>query len=53
MITEKEKHIYNSFLYASRKAKNKPVRLRQNFDSLTSHFGYNFIKILGIYVTSK
>tara|TARA_R100001129_G_scaffold182307_1_gene162756 strand:- start:484 stop:1143 length:660 start_codon:yes stop_codon:yes gene_type:complete len=36
MITEKEKHIYNSFLYASRKAKNKPVRLRQNFDNLQS-----------------
>tara|TARA_R100001509_G_scaffold160710_1_gene128862 strand:- start:628 stop:1281 length:654 start_codon:yes stop_codon:yes gene_type:complete len=36
MITEKEKHIYNSFLYASRKAKNKPVRLRQNFENLQS-----------------
>jgi len=36
MITEKEKHIYNSFLYASRKAKNKPVRLRQNFDNIKS-----------------
>jgi len=36
MITEKEKHIYNSFLYASRKAKNKPVRLRQNFDNIQS-----------------
>ena len=36
MITEKEKHIYNSFLYASRKAKNKPVRLRQNFNNLQS-----------------
>ena len=36
MITEKEKHIYNSFLYASRKAKNKPVRLRQNFDNIES-----------------
>ena len=36
MITEKEKHIYNSFLYASRKAKDKPVRLRQNFDNLQS-----------------
>tara|TARA_R110002020_G_scaffold95882_2_gene229743 strand:+ start:1871 stop:2539 length:669 start_codon:yes stop_codon:yes gene_type:complete len=34
MITEKEKSIYNSYLYASRKAKNKPVRLRQNFDNL-------------------
>ena len=36
MINEKEKSIYNSFLYASRKAKNKPVRLRQNFDNLES-----------------
>ena len=36
MITEKEKHIYNSYLYASRKAKNKPVRLRQNFDNIES-----------------
>ena len=36
MITEKEKSIYNSYLYASRKAKNKPVRLRQNFDGLES-----------------
>lgn len=36
MITEKEKSIYNSYLYASRKAKNKPVRLRQNFDNLES-----------------
>jgi hypothetical protein len=36
MITEKEKSIYNSHLYASRKAKNKPVRLRQNFDNIKS-----------------
>ena len=36
MINEKEKSIYNSFLYASRKAKNKPVRLRQNFDNIQS-----------------
>jgi|TARA_R110002020_G_scaffold137796_1_gene307368 hypothetical protein len=36
MINDKEKSIYNSFLYASRKAKNKPVRLRQNFDSIQS-----------------
>jgi len=36
MITEKEKSIYNSHLYASRKAKNKPVRLRQNFDNIES-----------------
>ena len=36
MITEKEKSIYNSYLYASRKAKDKPVRLRQNFDNIES-----------------
>jgi hypothetical protein len=36
MINEKEKSIYNSFLYSSRKAKNKPVRLRQNFDNIES-----------------
>ena len=36
MITEKDKYIYNSFLYASRKAKNKPVRLRQNFNNIES-----------------
>ena len=36
MITEKEKSIYNSHLYASRKAKNKPVGLRQNFDNIES-----------------
>ena len=36
MITEKEKSIYNTHLYTSRKAKNKPVRLRQNFDNIES-----------------
>ena len=36
MITEKEKLIYNSYLYASRSVKNQPVRLRQNFDKLDS-----------------
>ena len=36
MINDREKSIYNSFLYASRKAKNKPVRLRQNFDNIES-----------------
>jgi len=34
MISKKEEAIYNSFLYASRSAKNQPVRLRQNFDNL-------------------
>ena len=36
MITEKEKQIYNSYLYASRSVKNQPVKLRQNFDKIDS-----------------
>lgn len=33
-ITEKEKLIYNSFLIASRTAKNKPFKLRQDFSKI-------------------
>ena len=36
MIDEKQKKIYNSFLRASRIAKNKPYRPRQNFENLTN-----------------
>lgn len=36
MIEERHKKIYNSFLRASRTAKNKPYTQRQNFDNLTS-----------------
>lgn len=35
MIEEKQKKIYNSFLRATRASKNKPYRLRQNFDNIT------------------
>ena len=35
MITEKEKAIYNSYLYASRTAQNKPVTPRRNFDKMS------------------
>lgn len=35
-ITAKEKSIYNSFLIASRTAKNKPFRLRQDFTKIDS-----------------
>jgi len=35
MISEKEKIIYNSFLYTQRASQNKPFRPRQNFDKIT------------------
>lgn len=35
MISKKEESIYNSHLYISRQVKNKPVRLRSNFDKLS------------------
>lgn len=34
MISKIEEQIYNSHLYTSRSVKNKPVRLRKNFDNL-------------------
>ena len=34
MISEKEKSIYNAFLIANRKSKNKPFKLRKNFSNL-------------------
>ncbi|MDB4430297.1 hypothetical protein N9273_00590, partial [bacterium] len=34
MITEREKSIYNSYLYASRSAQNKPTRFRKDFSKL-------------------
>ena len=33
-ITEKEKHIYNSFLATSREVQNKPFRLSKDFTNL-------------------
>lgn len=35
MITEKEKIIYNNFLYTQRTVQNKPFRPRQNFDKIS------------------
>jgi hypothetical protein len=35
MISERQKKIYNSFLRASRLAKNKPYTQRQNFDNIS------------------
>lgn len=34
MITDREKNIYNSYLYSSRSAQNKPTRLRKDFSKL-------------------
>lgn len=35
MISDKEKIIYNSFLYTQRTSQNKPFRPRQNFDKVS------------------
>lgn len=48
MLTEQEKRIYNSYLIASRSAKNKPFKLRQNFDSIDNQT-YVVLKKLGIF----
>jgi hypothetical protein len=36
MINEKQKYIYNTFLYTARNIKNKPVKHRQDFTKLDS-----------------
>lgn len=48
MLTEQEKRIYNSYLIASRTAKNKPFKLRQNFDSVDDQT-YLVLKKLGVF----
>lgn len=35
MITKKEEAIYNSYLYASRSAQDKPTKFRRNFDNMS------------------
>lgn len=46
VITEHEKHIYNSYLAALGKANNRPFRPRENFDSLKDEV-YVELKKLG------
>ncbi len=48
MLTELEKRVYNSYLIASRTAKNKPFKLRQNFDTVDDQT-YVVLKKLGIF----
>ena len=36
MISKREEQIYNSHLYTSRSVKNKPTRLRSNFNNISS-----------------
>lgn len=44
-ITEDEKRIYNAFLIASKRAKNKPFRLRQNFSDISDEVYINLKKL--------
>ena len=34
MVSEREKQIYNSYLYATRSAKNQPTKFRKDFSKL-------------------
>jgi hypothetical protein len=45
-ITQEEKNIYNTFLVASKKSKNKPFKLRQDFSKLDDEI-YIALKKLG------
>jgi len=47
-LTEKEKSIYNFYLIASRSAKNKPFKLRQDFTSIDDKT-YITVKKLGFF----
>lgn len=49
MITEKEKCIYNSFLVAGRKSKNKPFKLRKNFTNLDPEIYVLLKKLDGLF----
>lgn len=48
MLTDQEKRIYNSYLIASRSAKNQPFKLRQNFNSIDDQT-YVVLKKLGLF----
>jgi hypothetical protein len=50
-ITEDEKYIYNAFLIASRKSKNKPFRVRSDFSDISDEVFIN-LKKLGVFFKS-
>lgn len=51
-ITDDEKRIYNAFLIASKRAKNKPFRLRQNFTDISDEI-YISLKKLGAFFNTN
>lgn len=51
-ITEDEKRIYNAFLIASKRAKNKPFRLRNNFTDISDEI-YICLKKLGAFFNTN
>lgn len=51
-LTDKERNIYNSYLIASRSVKNKPFKIRQDFDTIDSQV-YITLKKLGIFFTKN
>lgn len=47
-LTDKEQNIYNSYLIASRSIKNKPFKIRRDFDAIDNQI-YVTLKKLGIF----
>ena len=48
-MTDNEKDIYNKYLRISRTAKNKPYKLRLNFDGFENEENYTHIKKLQLF----
>jgi hypothetical protein len=52
-ITEDEKRIYNTFLVASKRAKNKPFKLRSNFTDISDEVYINLKKLGAFFNTNR
>ncbi len=53
MITEREKGIYNSYLYATRSAQNKPTRFRKDFTKLKDQDFVSLKKLSAFFAKHK
>ncbi len=49
MVSEREKQIYNSYLYATRSAKNQPTKFRKDFSRLKDEDFVSLKKLSGFF----
>ena len=49
MVSEREKQIYNSYLYATRSAKNQPTKFRKDFSKLKDQDFVSLKKLSGFF----